>query len=174
LIETTKRFGDDMADPLFIQALEQHRALMLKRATAIVRNANDAEDVVQEALERAWRARGRFTPGAKAAPWLLKITQNTALNLLRRRNTDQIAGDGEVIAPGEPDYDVLRRENVLRIAGGIGDLAPKHRQAFVLHDVQGYSSREISVNLHMPYHTVRTHLHRARLQLRSALAEGES
>ncbi|HLI96105.1 MAG TPA: RNA polymerase sigma factor [Candidatus Baltobacteraceae bacterium] len=163
-----------MGDSLFIQALAQHRSLMLKRARAIVRNANDAEDVVQEALERAWRSRERFTPGAQAAPWLLKITQNAALSSLRRRNGVQIVNPDDVIVRGGPDSDVLRQEHAQRIAGAIRELAPKHRQAFMLHDVQGYSSREISMHLHLPYHTVRTHLHRARLQLRGALTGGES
>jgi RNA polymerase sigma-70 factor, ECF subfamily len=163
-----------MADSHFAQALARHRSLMLKRAKAIVRNDVDAEDVVQEALERAWRSRGRFTPGAKAAPWLLKITQNAALSLLRRRDGAH-PGDASIIAThGAPDDDVLRQESVQHIARAVRDLAPNHRRAFLLHDLHGYSSREISTHLQLPYHTVRTHLHRARHQLRSALNGAQS
>jgi RNA polymerase sigma-70 factor (ECF subfamily) len=166
--------GDDMGDSYFAQALAQHRSVMLKRAMAIVKNGVDAEDVVQEALERAWRSRRRFTPGAQPAPWLLKITQNTALNLLRRQHGIYRSDPQEILVPTGPDDDVLRAENAERLARAIQDLAPNHRRAFVLHDVHGYSSREISAQLQLPYHTVRTHLHRARRRLRSALTGVES
>jgi RNA polymerase sigma-70 factor (ECF subfamily) len=163
-----------MGDSHFAQTLAQHRTLMLKRARAIVKNGADAEDVVQEALERAWRSRRRFAPGANAAPWLLKITRNAALNLLRRRNSIHTGGFIEMIASTGPDDDVLQHENAQCLARAMRELAPKHRQAFVLHDLHGYSNREISTQLQVPYHTVRTHLHRARRQLRTALTGVES
>ncbi|HKU66488.1 MAG TPA: RNA polymerase sigma factor [Candidatus Baltobacteraceae bacterium] len=163
-----------MGDSHFAQTLARHRSVMLERAKAIVRNPADAEDVVQEALERAWRSRGRFTPGAKAAPWLLKITQNAALSLLRRRPGTQFGETSVVATHNGPDDDVLRYESTASIARAVRDLAPSHRRAFLLHDLHGYSSREISMHLQLPYHTVRTHLHRARHQLRRALVGGES
>lgn len=163
-----------MGDSHFAQDLARHRSLMLKRARAIVRNDVDAEDVVQEALERAWRSRGRFTPGAKAEPWLLKITQNAALTLLRRRDGARTGDASSVATQNGPDDDVLRHESAEHIARAVLELAPNQRRAFLLHDLHGYSSREISTHLRLPYHTVRTHLHRARHQLRSALNGAES
>ena len=163
-----------MGDSHFAQALARHRSLMLKRARAIVRNDVDAEDVVQEALERAWRSRRRFTPGAKAAPWLLKITQNAAFTLLRRRDGARAADASSIAMQNAPDEDVLRQESVQHIARAVLDLAPNHRRAFLLHDLHGYSSREISAHFQLPYQTVRTHLHRARRQLRNALNGAQS
>lgn len=163
-----------MGDTHFAQTLAQHRPLMLKRARAIVKNGDDAEDVVQEALERAWRSRRRFNAEAKAAPWLLKITHNTALTLLRRHAVATSTAVEALAVSNGPDGDVLRQESARCIARAIGDLAPHYRRAFVLHDLHGYSSREISAHLQLPYHTVRTHLHRARHSLRSALTGVES
>lgn len=158
-----------MADVQFAQALERYRSLMLKRARAILKNGSDAEDAVQEALERAWRSRERFVPGSAAAPWLLTIARNTALDALRRQNNAELGDASGVPARDRADDGVLRRESAQRIELAVRELAPKHRAAFVLHDVQGLSSREISTRLKLPYHTVRTHLHRARRHLRSAL-----
>lgn len=158
-----------MGDSHFAQALERHRSIMLKRARSIVRNSSDAEDVVQEALERAWRFRERFLPGSQTTPWLLTITRNTALDLLRRRNGSPFADPAELPAREGTDDGVLRQESAQCIGRAIRQLAPNHRRAFVLHDLHGYSSREISTHLRLPYHTVRTHLHRARRSLRTAL-----
>jgi RNA polymerase sigma-70 factor (ECF subfamily) len=158
------------AEEWFAGALEEHRALMLKRAASIVKNKADAEDVVQEALERAWRSRKRFVAGAKPAPWLLKITQNVALNYLRRHSglnrgsLDEIASFNVAA-----DVDVVKREDSRSIASAIRSLAPPQREAFVLHDLHGYSSREISLQVHRPHATVRTQIARARRHLRSAL-----
>lgn len=159
-----------MEDQWLADALEEHRQTMFKRARSIVKNKADAEDVVQEALERAWRFRDRFKAGAKPAPWLLKITQNVAVDFVRRRNVaDRGEWDESLAMKSTPADDVLQREDARSIVSAIHNLAPAHRTAFVLHDVHGYSSREISMQVHLPYHTVRTHLFRARRQLRSAL-----
>jgi RNA polymerase sigma-70 factor (ECF subfamily) len=163
-----------MDESQFARALAQHRALMLRRAQALVGNKPDAEDVVQEALERAWRSRERFMPDGKAAPWLLKIAQNAAFDLLRRRNTAPSAVTHETATRKGPDDEVLQRESAQSIARAIRDLAPPQRRAFLLHDLHGYSNREISMHVQLPYHTVRTHLFRARQHLRSALRGAES
>lgn len=159
-----------MRDSHFARMLAQHRALMLTRARALVGNIPDAEDVVQEALERAWRSRERFRIDADAAPWLLKITQNAALDALRLRGTSSTAELHDVATgTARPDDEVLQRESFRSIARAVSTLAPTQRRAFLLHDLHGYSNREISMHEKLPYHTVRTHLFRARRQLRSAL-----
>ena len=156
--------------------IDANRQAMLARARAIVKNAADAEDVVQEALERAWRARDRFMEGADARPWLLKITTNAAIDLLHRKSADAILSDAIVSAKAAPPPETaaLRREAFDSLAAALENLAPAQRKAFVLHDVHGYSSREISARQQLPYHTVRTHLFRARRELRRALAGAES
>jgi len=154
--------------------IDANREAMLRRAKAIVKNAADAEDVVQEALERAWRARERFLNGSDARPWLLKITTNAAIDLLHRRSADAVFPVDEATAKDAPEQAALRRETIDSISAALRELAPAHREAFVLHDLHGYSSREISLRHHLPYHTVRTHLFRARRELRRALAGAES
>ncbi|MGZ3528329.1 MAG: RNA polymerase sigma factor [Vulcanimicrobiaceae bacterium] len=152
-------------------AIRAYRGTMLARARSIVKNEADAQDVVQEALERAWRSRERFIAGANPRPWLLKITTNLAIDFLQR----QLPIDGELPGPQSeskdaPERSALLRETARSIEAAVQDLTPAYRTTFVLHDIHGYSSREISSREQLPYHTVRTHLFRARQQLRRALA----
>ena len=150
--------------------LDENREVMLRRARAIVKNAADAEDVVQEAFERAWRARERFLEGANPRPWLLKITTNAAIDFLQRKTADAALLSDFATGKDAPEQAALQNEAIDSIAAALRQLTPEYRKAFVLHDVQGFSSREISARQDLPYHTVRTHLFRARKQLRRALA----
>jgi RNA polymerase sigma factor (sigma-70 family) len=158
------------ADEWLAGNLIEYRERMLSLARSIVKNPEDAEDVVQEALLRAWRFRASFTRGRVPAPWLLKITRNAAFDFLRSRSeTERTDFDG-VSSPLEPpEQRVVVLEEARSLASAMQRLAPAHRTAFVLHDVHGYSSREIAARAHVPYQTVRTHLLRARRQLRREL-----
>lgn len=150
------------------------RDQLMKRARRMVRNEADAEDVVQTALERAWRGRGQFRENAAVAPWLLKITTHAAIDHLRG-NARHEELTGEVPHRSEAlEALVLRDETFGEIASAIQELSQPYREAFLLHDVHGFSSREISDGRALPYHTVRTHLHRARKHLRRALSEATS
>ena len=148
---------------------------MLRRARSIVKNHADAEDAVQEALERAWRSRERFSEGADPRPWLLTITKNVALDILERqqRITGSIS-EPRTELKDAPEHSALRRETARSIGAAVQNLDSSYRNVFVLHDLHGYSSREISLREAVPYHTVRTHLFRARRQLRRALIGVES
>lgn len=155
--------------------LDRLRALMLSKARFIVKNVVDAEDVVQDALERAWRARHRFAPGADARPWLLRITMNAALDFVRqRRNCVALSDLILERQPGRvPEEAALARELFDSVTAAITRLSPEHRSTFMLHDIHGYSNHEIAAHQKLPYHTVRTHLFRARRTIRRALSGTE-
>lgn len=157
---------------LLAGALAEHRERMLTLAKSIVKHPEDAEDVVQDAMLRAWRYRKTFNALRDVRPWLLGITRNAAFDFLHRRPDTQAADYDRVCAPADPpERNVVLREEARFLARALRRLPPPHRTAFVLHDVHGYSSREISAEIHLPYHTVRTHLFRARRQLRDAFGE---
>ena len=158
-------------EELLAAKLDHCREPMLALARSIVRHREDAEDVVQEALLRAWQYRGTFDSSRDVRPWLLRITRNTAFDFLHRRQNADTADSYRVSAPADPERNVVLREEARFLARAVRGLTAPHRTAFVLHDVHGYSSREISLGIQLPYHTVRTHLFRARRQLRDALGE---
>ncbi len=160
--------------PFTDKGLGALRGQLIRRARGMVWNDADAEDVVQTALERAWRGRGRFRPGSAVAPWLLKITTHTAIDYLRSAQSfEQLVADVPRASEGI-DAVVARAEALDEIASAALTLRAPYRETWLLHDVHGLSAYEISVEQAVPYHTVRTHLARARKQLRRVLSEATS
>jgi RNA polymerase sigma-70 factor (ECF subfamily) len=153
----------ETADP---QLLGSYRAGMLRRARTLV-GAADAEDVVQDAFERAWRSR-TFRHGTDPQPWLNRIARNVAFDVLDgRRREAPLAPEPEPMESAE--HAVLRREFAAGIGGALQTLPSAQRRTIMLHDLDGYSSHEIAQLDGVAYHTVRTRLFRARQAMRAAL-----
>lgn len=148
------------------QSLLSNRNRLLRNAYRIVGSA-DAEDVVQDALERAWRS-ASFRANADLWPWLSRIGRNAAFDVLHRRarttTSYELHRDVE-----SAEAAALRREVIAIIDLALGKLPPQQRRAIVLHDVEGYSSREIAQFDGIEHNTVRTRLFRARRAMRRVL-----
>jgi RNA polymerase sigma factor (sigma-70 family) len=142
------------------------RAGLVRQAQRLVGPA-DAEDVVQDAFERALRARS-LGAGRDPRPWLRRITRNVAFDRLRTRSRDaSVTTDAPAVESAEGI--VLRSEAGAELAGLLRALPPAQRRAITLHDIEGYSSAEIASIEGIPHNTVRTRLYRARQAVRSAL-----
>jgi RNA polymerase sigma-70 factor (ECF subfamily) len=143
------------------------RDTLVRRAGSLV-GPSDAEDVVQDAFERALRARSVRSDG-DPRPWLNRITRNVAYDRLRARNR------AAVLAPAEPEDvesaegAVVRRESAVELGNVLQALSPALRRTIVLHDLEGYTNREIAALDGVAYQTVRTRLFRARRAMRDAL-----
>ena len=130
-----------------------------------------AEDVVQDALVRAWRALPRFRGEAKLSTWFYRILVRQAHNYRRWRAVRDIFGatpadavaDGRE-APGDP---LLRR----RIQSALARLSGRQRDAFVLVHWEGFTVVEAAAVVGCSDGTLRSHLHRARQSLRAELAD---
>jgi RNA polymerase sigma-70 factor, ECF subfamily len=138
----------------------------------LVRNGDDAEDIVQEAFLKAFKALDRFR-GGDARVWMLSIVRNTAMNFLRKRKPD-VAIDLDQLEPADrspnPEQGLLeetRREQVRR---AIARLEPEFRETLVLREIEGLSYKEIAAILDVPAGTVMSRLSRARQRLLSELA----
>jgi RNA polymerase sigma-70 factor, ECF subfamily len=141
-------------------------------AAKIVRRTHDAEEVVQEALVRAWRGRSSCRTPEAPLPWCLQITRNEALRLLRRQRRDPLMDcqeQAEVLAEarglGESDRLLLR----LDVGRALELLTPRERLVLTLRYGQDWSHPEIARQLHIPEATARVWLYRANKHLRSAL-----
>lgn len=160
--------------PFADAAFGELRGALVRRARIMVWNDADAEDVVQTALERAWRERRRFRSGSAVAPWLMKITTNAAIDHLRRvRPREELRANVPHVSEATEAV-VARAETIEEIASAVRDLSAPYRDTWLLHDVHGLSAHEISAGRALPYHTVRTQLQRARKRLRRALSEASS
>jgi RNA polymerase sigma factor (sigma-70 family) len=141
-------------------------------ALTVLHDRGAAEDVAQEVFVRAWRNAGGYDPrrGAVLA-WLLGITRNAAIDVLRLKRADPV--DPDVFAsrlqldadPGSPP--ALEDREQLR--GLIGALAPEQRRALVLAAYFGRTAREISELENVPLGTAKTRIRSAMMRLRDGL-----
>lgn len=140
-------------------------------AVALVGNAADADDLVQDCLERALARQDTLRDPESLGRWLKVILYNLYVTALRRRAApsvpvDDLAEDLALSAPPE-DRDQIR--DLVRAMAG---LSVEHRQILLLISLEGLSYREIAELLDVPIGTVMSRLARARERLRSLL-EGD-
>lgn len=152
----------------------------------MVRDRELAEDLSQETFIRAFNAIRTYNPRYKLSSWLFKIANNLAIDHLRKRTLDTVSIDGAPDALTESEraqtsYDLAseeespeeyaaNRELGEQIEAAIAQLRPHYRVATVLRHVEGCSYEEIAGIMDLPLGTVKTYIHRARLELRELLA----
>jgi RNA polymerase sigma-70 factor, ECF subfamily len=142
-------------------------------ALRMLRRHHDAEEVVQEALVRAWRSRGSCRTPDAPLPWCLQITRNEALRLIGRQRTashDPLECDGDL----EDDRTARENERALDrvdVNRALRELTPNERLLITLRYQQDCSHPEIAAKLEIPEATARVRLHRAHKRLKTLLAE---
>jgi RNA polymerase sigma-70 factor (ECF subfamily) len=140
-----------------------------------------AEDLVQEAFLRAFRAFNQFERGTNFKAWLFRILTNVFLNDYRRKAREPQATDFAEVEPADPATPVgeFKVEEVEAIRAHLGDeavkaidrLPPDFRLPFLLSTFEGFSYKEIAAILDIPMGTVMSRLFRARRLLKSDLKE---
>ena len=152
----------------------------------MVRNRELAEDLAQETFVKALKAVGSYRPEYKFSSWIFKIANNAAIDHLRKRElaTLSIEGSPHAVTPDAMEATALQisgrlpgplEELEARELGGaieeaIGGLRPEYRACILLRHVEGRPYEEIAEMLGLPLGTVKTYIHRARHELREALA----
>ena len=139
---------------------------MFRTARAILRNDQDAEDAVQEAICAAFARRDSLRDAEKFKPWMLRILANTCYDACRRRrNTSDLDAAGEVPAP---ETDQAERLSLWQAVLSLND---DLRAPVTLFYYDGLSIREISRVLGISEAAVKTRLSRGRARLRQLLDE---
>ena len=160
----------------FSRAFVPHMDAAYNLARWLVRNDQDAQDVVQEAYLRALRFVRGFRGGEPRA-WLLTIVRNTAYtHLARNRNTASHMPFDETEHAGEsPAVEVqhMQRVDAAALRSAVEDLSPEFREIIVLRDLEGLSYKEIAAIADIPIGTVMSRLARARERLRRMLQSSE-
>jgi RNA polymerase sigma-70 factor (ECF subfamily) len=150
----------------------------------VLGNRQDAEDVTQEAFAKAFLKLDTFQGRSSFFTWLHRIARHVAIDNRRRgwrerqqRNAD--VGDVHDLAsstlmrasdPG-PAEAAERKENHQRLYRALATMDEERREVITLRDLQGLDYAEIAEILQLPIGTVRSRLHRARLELRGLLAD---
>ena len=165
------RAGDRQAFEELVRT-QQHRVYGL--ALRMLGNAAEAQDVAQEAFLRAHRGLAQFRGDARLSTWLYAIVSRLCLNRLAESER-RLARQGEETlarladaSPG-PDQALERGELEEALHRAIGELSEERRIVVVLRDVEGLAYEEIAEVLELPVGTVRSRLHRARLDLKEKL-----
>jgi len=174
--------GDAQA---FALIMRRHNQLLFRTARSILRNDDEAEDALQEAYLRAWRAIGSFREEARLSTWLARIVINEALGRLRKRARAGVVVPFAAAEPGEacreeeamadptaepPEAAAMRGELRRFLERRIDELPAQFRTVFILRDVEEMTVEETAECLDIPAATVRTRAFRARALLRESLA----
>jgi len=164
----------------FEEIVKRYTPLLYSLAYRLLGHGEEAEDAVQEILEKAFRALPRFRISQRFFPWLYTIGLNHLRSLERRRKRRRrlkiVNAEPERVlefAASEQGNPVRRSElkEGERLAQEALDmLRIEYREVFVLRQIQGLSVQEVAEVLQMPEGTVKTHLHRARKQMIDFLA----
>jgi RNA polymerase sigma-70 factor (ECF subfamily) len=162
--------GDLSAFELIV---DRHRDVVTRVAARIV-GPDEAEDVAQDALLRAFHRLHQYRGDAPFRAWLLRIVHNTALNTLNRRRVEMspepledlaARGDPATRTQLTPASELVGAERTRRLRTKIDALRGPHREVLVLRDLAGLSYEEIAEVTDMPIGSVKGRLHRARNEL---------
>jgi RNA polymerase sigma-70 factor, ECF subfamily len=153
-------------------------------ALRLVGDRGVAEDMAQEVFLKAYRGLPRFKGASRFSTWLYAIASHHCLNHLRsRRHRPEAAGRGaegvegralpaaDLLPDGAPRADaLLERADLARIVQTeLTYLTEDHRLILILRDIHGLSYEEIAGTLGLELGTVRSRLHRARIEMRERL-----
>jgi RNA polymerase sigma-70 factor, ECF subfamily len=167
----------------FEQLVAEHRPSLHAHSYGMLGSCHDADDALQEALLRAWRAIPRFEGRSSVRTWLYRIATNASLDLMDRRHPRVVPiGDGPGADPHDgsnetveiqdgtpgPDARYEQRESVeLAFEAAQRLLTPSQRAVLILREVLGYSAAETADMLDTSVASVNSALQRARSTLES-------
>jgi RNA polymerase sigma-70 factor, ECF subfamily len=150
----------------------------------MVDHAEDALDVVQEAFLNAYQNLDGFKGDALFFTWLYRIAVNTAISMKRKQRVllsiDSARNGAGAIDPldpsvlNRPGHALEQAEQERRIHQALNQLSPEHRAVLVMKDMEGQKYETMAEVLGVPIGTIRSRLHRARLELRELLEQNEA
>jgi RNA polymerase sigma-70 factor, ECF subfamily len=176
LIQRAQR-GDD---PAFAELVERHQRRAYSIAYGLVRDEEDASEIVQEAFLRVYRGLDGFNGAATFFTWLYRIVKNLSIDLMRRpawqRELSSELAEEQVDAlflarlGGDPEDTLRRRELAEAVGEAIEALPSYHRAVIVMREVEGMSYEEMAVAAGVSKGTIMSRLFHARKKLQRTLA----
>ncbi|TML24360.1 MAG: sigma-70 family RNA polymerase sigma factor [Actinobacteria bacterium] len=197
LLTAAQAGGEDA----FRRLVEQHQGELHAHCYRMLGSVHDAEDALQEALLRAWRALPRFEGRSSLRSWLYKIATNTCLHVVGRRPKrvlpiDYAQASDPHLGPGEPIVESVwlepypderlgledgfaapearyeQRESIeLAFIAALQHLPPNQRAVLILREVLGYSAKEVAATLDTTVASVNSALQRARATVDARLPD---
>jgi RNA polymerase sigma-70 factor (ECF subfamily) len=171
--------GDERA---FNELVRRHQGRVYAVAYRVTSNREDALDVTQEVLVKAYRKIDTWRPTNGLLPWLMRLTINHSIDMLRRGKRHQHApldesfkkgGGSTAIEPSQEDTgrDVRSNEIEERVQKALGVLSPAQRSVFVMRHYEGMQLADIAVALGCTTGSVKVHLFRALKKMQEELKD---
>jgi RNA polymerase sigma-70 factor (ECF subfamily) len=166
---------------VFEQEALPHLDSLYNFALYLTRNPSDSEDLVQEAMFRAFRFFDHYEPGTNCRAWLFRILRNTFVNEYRRKVNrpaevpieaeEALPEDAEPIAGyiADPEAELLQDLYDDEVTHALEQLPDDFREVVLMRDVEGFSYQEIAHVIERPVGTVRSRIARGREMLRRRL-----
>ncbi len=149
----------------------------------LVDNAEDAQDIIQEAFLNAYQSLDRFKGDSQFFTWLYRIAFNASISLKRKQRVAVALKTGraetgvseplDTSESSRPEYALEKAEQERRVQQALNRLSPEHRTVLILKDMEGQKYETMAEILQVPIGTIRSRLHRARLELRELLQRDE-
>ena len=171
--------GDESA---FDEIVSRYQGRVYATAYRVTLNREDARDVAQDSLLKAYRRIDAWEPTGRFLPWLLRLTTNQAIDFLRRRKRErhqpldeafvpQTAGAPVAPAMQDTEQRVRALEIGERIRGALVVLSEMQRTVFVLRHYEGFQLADIAAELGCTVGSVKVHLFRALKKLQKELGD---
>jgi RNA polymerase sigma-70 factor (ECF subfamily) len=168
----------------FGELVSRYQDRLFNTVLRLVDNAEDARDVVQEAFLHAYQSLNSFKGDSLFFTWIYRIAVNTAISARRKqRHVLRIQPGGEEkntidpLDPSEtnrPGHQIEMAEEERQVQEALRKLSTEHRAVLVMKDMEGMKYEEIAEVLGVPVGTIRSRLHRARLEIRDLLLQQEN
>jgi RNA polymerase sigma-70 factor (ECF subfamily) len=165
----------------FRELVERHQRRAFAIALGLVRDEQDAREIVQEAFVRVFRRLDGFNGSSSFFTWLYRIVKNLAIDLLRRASRREMELEephsSELWEPlssdlgFDPSDELTRRELAERIGKALDALPPYHRGVILMREVEGMSYEEMAEAMGISKGTIMSRLYHARRKLQRALRD---
>jgi len=167
--------GDHRA---FSELVRRHQATVERSCYRILGNLEDAKDASQETFLRAYRHLDTFQGRSTFKTWLLRVAMNVSLSGYTRGKQERSHINNDSLAvfvasTDDPEGELIRGEAAVRVHDALELVRPDHRDAIVVHDLNGLSYQETAELLGVAEGTVRSWVHRGRKRLKRILIAGE-
>lgn len=175
--------GDHAA---FRKLVDRHQRRAFAIAVGLVRDENDAREIVQDAFLRVFKGLGTFEGSSSFFTWLYRIVTNLSIDLMRKPGrraaeldegrdfNDDTEGDLALVSriDGADPMDVVRRKEVAaRIQSALDGLPPYHQAVILMREVEGLSYEEMAEAMGVSKGTIMSRLFHARQKMQKALAD---
>lgn len=135
-----------------------------------------AEDMVQEIFMKIWQTHDKLDSGGNLNAYIFRITQNYAIDQLRKKtheilsfSEDYIAGEEDSVTPGPAD-ELINKELSLALTKAIAHLPPQQQKIFIYHSIEGLPHQEIARILNLSVSTIQNHMRKAFSNIRFFLS----